>query len=217
MLGRLDGDGLGLGGLLDGGLGHDIRFEGDLDGDLGNDLVRRRLVSVLLGDSLDGGGLIDSLDGLDLDEVRDLFGRGRLLGGADGLADGVLCDGVGVGGGGLVHGDSRGALLVSLCRGVLRLVGRLAPALLLCGQCGGLLRVDLLPGRERPERHARAVIRRRWVVRVPSGSSDSFVAGRLARRMALAPEGPRRHHAAFGSSNEGEVVEAARRCPISPS
>ena len=52
-----------------------------------------------------------------------------------------------LGGGGLVTATCRDALLVSRGRGVLRLVGRLAPALLLCGQCGGLLRIDLLPGR----------------------------------------------------------------------
>ena len=218
MLGSLDGDGLGLGGLIDGGLGHDIRFEGDLDRDLGHDLVGRRLVSVLLGDGLDGGGLIDGFDGLDLDEVGDLLGRGRLFGGADGLADGVLCDGVDVGGGGLVHGDGRGALLVSLCRGVLRLVGRLAPALLLCGQCGGLLRVDLLPGRAK----ARATRSGRHPSEVGRPCPVGLVR-LLRRRSACASHGagPGKarayYHAPLSSHNEEGAVVACPSCPISPS
>ena len=113
MLGGLGGRSLGLDGLIDRGLGHDIRLEGDLDRDLGDDLVGGGLLSGVLGHGLDRGGLIDGLDGRDLDDLGDLVGHGRLLGGADGLADGLLCDGVDVGGGGLVHGDGRDALLVS--------------------------------------------------------------------------------------------------------
>ena len=220
MLSGLDRGGLDLGGLLDGDLGHDLRLDGDLDRDLSHDRLGRGLLGGVLchrprSDAASSTASIACASTTSATSSATSASSAAVT--ASPTASSALASMVSVvAGSSAATAATRSSSAVAVAS--LRLVGRLAPALLLCGQCGGLLRVDLPPG----QRKARATCSGHHPSEV--GRPCPFGLVRLLRRRSARASrgaGPGRarayYHAASSGHNEEERRAACPSCPTSPS